>query len=198
MPGRCHAAGAEPQLPLLFVDLDHVAHRPRALGDLVLHRAGRAVDQVEVVPAVALRHPDDFLAVGEVVAIALAGLQRRGAAVVIEERLRLFGDHRARGAGVRVDFDDAIHLVAALVVFEREAAAVLAPHQVGQVVRIREQPRVDRRSASGCARRTAPAARGRAGRRAWRTAPPSVRAAADLPATRRRSARGADSPGRTR
>ena len=91
-----HAAGAEPELPLLFVDLDDVADRPRALGDLVLHRAGGAVDQIEVVPAVALRHPDHFLAVGEVVAIALAGLQRGGGAVVIEKRLRLFGDHRAR------------------------------------------------------------------------------------------------------
>ena len=33
--------------------------------------------------------------------------------------------------------------MAALVVFEGEGAAVLAPHQIGQVVGIREQPRVD-------------------------------------------------------
>ena len=70
-----HAAGAEPDLPLVFVHLDHMAHGPRALGDLRLDRAGRAVDQIQVVPAVALRHPDHFLAVGEVVAKALAGLR---------------------------------------------------------------------------------------------------------------------------
>ena len=97
-----------------------------------------------MVPAVALRHPDDFLAVLEVVAILLArvGEVAVGGAVV-EEGLRLFRDDRARLAGGRVRFDDAEDLVAALVVFEGDGAAVLAPLEARQVVRVREERVVD-------------------------------------------------------
>ncbi len=74
---RIHAARAEPDLALLLVDAHDVPDHPVALGDLVLHRAGRAIVQIEVVPAVALRHPDDFLAVGDIEAVALARVRRR-------------------------------------------------------------------------------------------------------------------------
>ena len=139
-----HAAGAEPQLAFVFIHLDHVADRPRALGDLRLHLAGGAVDQIEVIPAVALRHPDHFLAVGEVVAKALAGLERGGGTVVIEKGLGLFRDDRSGLPGMRVDFDHAEHLVAALVVLEAERARVFPPHQIGHVEGVGEQPRIDR------------------------------------------------------
>ena len=51
---RIHAAGAEPDLPLLFVHPQDISHGPRALRDLVLHRSRAAVVEIEVVPPVAL------------------------------------------------------------------------------------------------------------------------------------------------
>ena len=78
---RIHAARAEPDLALLFVDAEHVAHDPLALGDLLLHRTGDAVIEVQVVPAVALRHPDDFLAVGDIETVTLARVGRRTSSV---------------------------------------------------------------------------------------------------------------------
>ena len=59
-----HPAPAEPDLPLLIVDARDAADHPLAPGDLVLHRARHAVEEIEVVPAVPLRHPDDLAAVG--------------------------------------------------------------------------------------------------------------------------------------
>src|SRR5262249_3824908 len=119
-----HAARAEPDLTPRLVDVQHRAHGPLAGGDAVLHGAGCAVDEVHVLPAVALRHPDPVLAVGDVVTVLLAGVAL--AAVrgpVVEEGLRLFGDDRPRLARARVDFDHAVDLVAALVVLERDRAA---------------------------------------------------------------------------
>ena len=94
------------------------AHDPLALGDLVLHPAGGAVVQIEVIPAVALGHPDD-LAAGVLDVVAEL-------APAVVERLRLLRDDRARRAGRRVDFDDADGLVAALRVLEGDGPAVRA------------------------------------------------------------------------
>ncbi len=132
---RIHPARAEPDLPLVLVDLQDLAHDPVALRDLVLHGPGDAVVQIEVVPAVALGHPDELHAVGEVAPEFLAG--------VAEEGLRLLGHDRARAPRDRVDLDDTVDLVAALVVLERDGRADLAPLQARHVVRVREQRRVD-------------------------------------------------------
>src|SRR4030095_15900151 len=102
------AARAEPDLARRAVHAIDASHHPVALGDLVLHRAGRAVVEIQVIPAVPLRHPDVFAAVVDVVAVPLG----RAA----EERLRLVAHERARGAAVRVDLDYAEHLMSALVV----------------------------------------------------------------------------------
>ena len=130
-----HAARAEPDLALVFVDAEHVAHDPFALGDLLLDRAGDAVIEIQVVPAVAFRHPDDFLAVGDVEAVTLARVRK--------ERFRLLADDRSRLAGQAVDRNDAIDLMTALVVFERHGTAVFAPGQRLVVVGIRKQRIVD-------------------------------------------------------
>ena len=137
---RVHPAGAEPDLPLVFVHLLDAAHHPFAPRDLVLHLSGDAVVQIEMVPAVALRHPDHFLAVGDVVAVLLArvALASVGRAVV-EEGLRLLGDDGARRAGRRIHLDDTVDLMAALVVLERERMAVLPPHRARQLVGIQKQ-----------------------------------------------------------
>jgi hypothetical protein len=51
---RVHAARGEINRPGIFVDLHDVADDPFPLGDLLLHGPGRAVIQVEVIPAVPL------------------------------------------------------------------------------------------------------------------------------------------------
>jgi len=69
---------------------------------------------------------------------------------VVDERLALLVDHRARLAGRGVDGDDAVHLVAALVVAKREARRVRLPADVEIAVRrvgSREQTVVDRHRA---------------------------------------------------
>src|SRR5580698_10207883 len=55
-----HAAGGEPDLTFVVVHLDHVAHHPFASSDLVFHATGTTVIQVEMIPAIAFRHPDDL------------------------------------------------------------------------------------------------------------------------------------------
>jgi hypothetical protein len=134
LPG-IHAARGEPDLPLLLVDALDVADDPLALRDLLRRLAGYAVVQIQVIPPVALRHPDDFLAVGDIEAVPLAG--------VAEERLRFLGQDRPRLCRGRVDLDDPVDLMAALVVLEREGAAVLPPHERRHVVCVRERCVVD-------------------------------------------------------
>ena len=125
----------EVDLSLRRVDPVDAAHDPRALRDLLLHLARRAVVQVQVIPPVALRHPDDLLPVGEVVAVFLGR--------VLEEGRRLLVDDGARLPGGGIDLDDAIDLMAALVVLERHRVSVLAPFEPGHVVRVRKERAID-------------------------------------------------------
>src|SRR5262249_45612356 len=62
---------------------------------------------------------------------------------VAEERQGLLVDDRARLRGRGADFDQAVHLVAALVVLEGERGAVLAPRRLRDVVRVEEERVVD-------------------------------------------------------
>src|SRR5262249_30723287 len=81
----------------------NAAHDPFAFRDLILHLAGHAVEKIEMVPSVALRHPDDLPAVGQIVAVLLAR--------IAEEGLRLLADDGARLAGAGVNLDHAIDLM---------------------------------------------------------------------------------------
>ncbi len=87
------AAGAEPDLPRLVIDAIDAAHHPTPLGDLVFHSAGVGVVEIEMVPAVALRHPDDFIRFIEIVGEELAA--------VVDEGFALFVDDGAGVAGLR-------------------------------------------------------------------------------------------------
>src|SRR5207253_864827 len=105
-------------------------HRPWPGRDLPLHAARDAVIQVQVTPAVALGHPDDLPAVVEIVPERPTRIAEAcGGAPIVDERGTRLVDERAGGARGRVHLDDAIALMPALVVFEREGAAVLAPFQ---------------------------------------------------------------------
>ena len=132
---RIHAARVEPNLPLRGVHPVHAAHHPIPPGDLVLHFPREAVVAVQVVPPVALRHPDDFPSVIDVVAELLPR--------VVEEGGHLLVDDRAGLPRLGIDLDHAVDLVSTLVVLEREGAPIVAPLDPGHVVCIREQRVVD-------------------------------------------------------
>ena len=94
---RIHPARAEPDLPLVLVDLQDFAHDPVALRDLVLHGPGDAVVQIEMVPAVALGHPDDFNAVARGRAgISCRSSRRRSSAPRSRPRARVPWPRRSR------------------------------------------------------------------------------------------------------
>ena len=79
-------------------------------------------------PAVALRHPDDLAAVVQIVPERPpAGGQVAGGARVMDERVALLLDERAGCGRPGIHLDHPVDLMATLVVFEREPAAVLPP-----------------------------------------------------------------------
>src|ERR1035437_2506719 len=66
---RIHASRPEHDLFVGLVHALHAAYEPVPFRDLVLDRAGGAVHEIKVRPAVALRHPDELLAVIEIEAV---------------------------------------------------------------------------------------------------------------------------------
>lgn len=116
----------KPDLALFVIDAIDFVDDPFAFGDLVFGRAGFTVEEVEVIPAVAFGHPDDFLGFLKPMVVFFSG--------VADESLRGFGDERGGLAGFRIDGDDAEDLMSALVVEEGELRGVGIP------VEIREAP----------------------------------------------------------
>src|SRR5450759_337552 len=96
-------------------------------------------------PPVALRHPDDLLPVADVEAELAARVAESAVGpAIVDEGFRALGEDRSRAAARRIGFDHAVELVSALVVFEGERTAILAPHDARKLVRIREERVVDR------------------------------------------------------
>jgi len=120
-----HAASQKPHLTPLFIHPLHTPHHPLAFRDLIFHLAGAAVIKIKVVPAIAFRHPDDFLTVIQVMAKFLAGVEKESRA--------LFIDQSSSRAGRRIHFDYPINLMAALIVFKGESPAILPPGKVRKV-----------------------------------------------------------------
>jgi len=126
-----HATSQKQHLASLIIHLNHTPHHPLAFGDLIFHLAGAAVIKIEVVPAIAFGHPDDFLTVVQVMAIFFAGVEK--------ESRTLFIDQSSSRAARRVHLDYPINLVAPLVVFKSESPAVFPPGKVRKVEGIRKE-----------------------------------------------------------
>jgi hypothetical protein len=69
---RDDAAGAEPDLTIFVVDIFDTANDPLAFCNLIFDFAGLGVVKVEMIPAVPLGHPDDFIGFVEIIAEELA------------------------------------------------------------------------------------------------------------------------------
>ncbi len=127
------AASLKPDLTLRIINVVDVAHQPVAFRDLVLHLTRRTIVEVQMLPAVALRGPDDLLAIVHIMPIASSCRESRTKVAVVEEGIRRLGNERMRRARLGVHLDHRIALMAALVVIKCEAAAVLPPHRLGKV-----------------------------------------------------------------
>ena len=103
-----------------------------------------------MLPAVTLRRPDDLLAVVDVVTVPSSSRETWPQVAVVEESLRLLRNERARLAGLCVNFNDGVGLMAALIVFERKSATVLPPLRRGDVVRIWKQGAININLLPGC------------------------------------------------
>src|SRR5262245_63004524 len=81
---RVHAARAEVDLAVGDIHAVHAAHDPVALRDLVLDATRLSVDQIEVVPAVTFRGPDQLTARVRITAAPTLGQATVGADIVRE------------------------------------------------------------------------------------------------------------------
>src|SRR6185503_3858049 len=115
--------------------------------DLILYATRLSVDQIEMVPAITFRGPDQVTTGVRITTTATlsqaavcADIIREVVAgvAVHEEALRHFIDHGTHRARRRVDLQHAVDHVAALIVLERVRAVVLAPNRARDRIRILE------------------------------------------------------------
>jgi hypothetical protein len=128
---RPDATGPEPRLPLFGVDPLDAPNDPLALGDRILDRTGFHIDQIQMVPAASLAHPDQFVVAEpeteEFIRIVHKGLRR------------LVGNRPCCAAG-RIHGNQPHNLMAPLVIDERKSRAVGRPPQVLDAPRRCEDP----------------------------------------------------------
>jgi hypothetical protein len=124
---RVVAAGPEPQLAIRGIQALDAAHTELTAGDLAELLAGLGVEAVDVVPAAALGHPEELVALGEPTQPALVG--------VVEEGLDGLVKEDAHALTSRVDGEDPHHTMPAFVVDEGEARGVLRPAKLAQAPR---------------------------------------------------------------
>ena len=133
---RHDTAGAEEHLPTLRVHMLNAADHPISTGDLILHRALTGIVKVEVIPAVAFRHPDQLPSIVQAMQETFAG--------VIDEGGTLFVHDSPRFTRVRFHGNHAQHLVAPLVVKELNLRRVRCPVNLAETPRIGKQCVVNR------------------------------------------------------
>src|SRR5690625_7467752 len=88
----------EPDLPVIPLDMVYISHHPFASCNLILYRPAAGVLEIEVPPAIALRHPDDFITI-----LAIAPTERGGIAT---KGLRLLIHHTAGLPGMCIHFTE--------------------------------------------------------------------------------------------
>src|ERR1700761_2278762 len=96
-----------------------------------------------MLPSITLGGPDDLFAIIDVESEFAACGESWPEVVVVEECRHFFIDDGAGVACVRIYLDDFVSLMAALIVLEGEAAAVLPPDRRAEIVRVGEQRVVD-------------------------------------------------------
>ena len=116
---RVNPAGLKPNDALFFIDKIHLANHPLALGDFVFHLTCSSIKQIQMIPAVSLRHPNHFLRILQMTAkLFVSVVNESGAGLV---------DDGSRGAGESVHADDSERLMASLIVKKIQLFGVRSP-----------------------------------------------------------------------
>ena len=123
---RVHAVGRKVNLLFLFIDMLYSTHIPCPLGYLACRLTTATVVEVEMVVIVPFARPDDAPAVLQVMTV-YAG--------VVDIFLLLLFDKRFYFTGYSRKFQQAIDLMAPLVILKREGTAVALPTQSRHLVR---------------------------------------------------------------
>ena len=110
---------------VVFVHFEHAAHHPVAFCDLPGHLAFLQVDHVEVVPVVPFAHPYHFFSAFQDMAEHTAVVDKGGTAFLHE---------CAYLSGFRIEFQHAVSLMAAFVIFKSHRFPVFFPFRAVQVV----------------------------------------------------------------
>ena len=121
------STGLEPDLAGIFIDPLHLANDPWTQGDLVFQRSQFRVVKVKMPPAILLRGIDDFIGIFRVVAVRIAG---------VDKRFRALINHRPRLSSARVDGDDPKTLMPSVSLLVKDRAAVCTPLQVRHIPEI--------------------------------------------------------------
>src|SRR5262245_4718250 len=122
------AAGAKPNLAIVFVDALDAADDIVALGDLVFDRSILGVDQIDMPPAIALGNIKDL--------VGLLEPRNWGDADVFgvsspDERVSFFVDQIAAATAIGIDLDQPQALMTAIDLLIGEAVTVVVPANVG-------------------------------------------------------------------
>src|ERR1051326_1256731 len=67
---RIHSSRLKPDLAFGVIHFIHKSHDPFALSDLVLYLTGDSVVQIEVLPTIPLRSPNDLFTIVHVITVA--------------------------------------------------------------------------------------------------------------------------------
>ena len=86
LPGS-NSAGVEPDATLRLVDMRHRLHNPFAARDLIFDRASFGINQIKMIPAITLTHPQNF-SLADPVDEKFAGITDEGRTVFVNDRAR--------------------------------------------------------------------------------------------------------------
>ena len=103
---------SEQQLVLVFIEALHAAHGPLAFGELPLQLAICGIVYKDMIPAIALAHPENLVGFCQIACPKLAGVVDESLGRVLKECLG--------GTAGRIDTDHPHELVAALVIRKEE------------------------------------------------------------------------------
>ena len=131
------AAGLKTKsLPVRVVHKIHTANNPFTLGNLIFHVARFGVIETQMIPAVALGHPDDFASVIEIFAKIFAGIINEGFTFLIHNWLHV--------ATAGVHGNNTQCLMSALVEDKSEPRGIRVPSHVVYAPRIGKERIADR------------------------------------------------------
>ena len=120
---RIQAAGFKPDMAFFFIHLTDSTHHPLSLRELPLELPCLGIQEIEVVPAISLRHPENFPSFLHEIVRVFVGVINEGRTLLVDQ-----GGHRAIGHGNGHHTQD---LMPPLIVEEGESLTGAVPSHAG-------------------------------------------------------------------